>query len=254
MKRILLAYTITGRTWTDVDVYHDWSKVVGIDTDSWTSEELKGNKPFKMIYTGDTTPNNYTDISSIENWDKFGKLVCSDYFAYKDAIKTIAIEKGWSELSIVERDLAIKYYSYPDTMSAIVHLMATKGMSQLQAQGYILIEWHKHHGNIISSCKQRWFYVKFIVPQYLTFDDAEDLLNTVEPLVFAYHDMGRLGKNYEDKKDGLMDYIESTNAFAGQGLKENNYTLLQGTWDDFIIAMKNVFVWGIYEKYDDLIL
>lgn len=254
MKRILLAYTITGRTYTDIDVYHDWSKVLGIDTDSWTSEELNGNQPFKMIYSGDTMPSRYTDISSIVNWDRFGNLVCNDYFAYKCAIKMIVVEKGWNTLTNTEKDLAIKYYAYPDTTTAIIHLMTTKGMSQQQAQGYILLEWHKHHGNIITSCKQRWFYVKFIVPQYLNFADAEDVLNTIEPLVFAYHDMGRLGINYEDKKDGIMDYIESTNAFAGQGLRENSYVLLQGTWDDFILAMKSVFVWGIYNKYENFIL
>jgi hypothetical protein len=227
---------------------------VGIDTDTWTSEELNGNEAFKMIYSGDTIPNQYTDISSIVNWDKFGNLVCNDYFAYKCAIKTIVLETNWSGLTNTEKDLAIKYYAYPDTTSAVIYLMTTKGMSQEQAQGYILLAWHKHHGNITASCKLRWFYAKFIVPQYLSFEDAEDLLNTVEPLVFAYHDMGRLGIEYGDKKDGLMDYIESTNAFAGQGLRENSYVLLQGTWDEFITAMKNVFVWGIYQKYEDFIM
>lgn len=241
MKRYLLAYQISGQT-------------VGVDLDSWTSAELNGNEPFKMIYSGDTIPSGYTDISSIVYWDKFGHNVANDYFVYKCAIKTIVTEMGWTGLTNTEKDLAIKYYAYPDTTSAVIYLMTTKGMSVEQAQGYILLTWHKHHGNIITSCKQRWFYAKFIVPQYLSFDDAEDLLNTVEPLVFAYHDMGRLGINYADKKDGIMDYIESTNAFAGQGLRENSYTLLQGTWDEFINAMKNVFVWGIYDKYENFIL
>jgi len=240
MKRYLLAYQISGQT-------------VGIDITSWSDIDLNGNKPFKMIYSGDSISSGYTDISSIVNWHKFGAFVCNDYFAYKCSVKTLVVEKNWSGLTNAEKDLAIQYYAYTDTTSAVIHLMMTKGMSQAQAQGYLLLAWHKHHGNIISSCKQRWYYVKFIVPQYLNFTDAEDLLNTVEPLVFAYHDMGRLGINYGDKKDGIMDYIESTNAFAGQGLRENSYTLLQGTWEQFILAMKNVFVWGVYNKYDDLI-
>jgi len=238
MKRILLAYQISGQT-------------VGIDLPQWNSIDLNGNLPFKMIYSGDTIPNGYVDISSIENWDKFGSIVANDYFAYKCSIKTIVSEKGWNNLTNSEKDLAIKYYAYPDVTSAVVHLMTTKGMTQEQAQGYILLAWHKHHGNLINSCRQRWFYAKFIVPQYLNFDDAEDLLNIIEPLIFAYLDMGRLGINYGDKKDGIMDYIESTNAFAGQGLKENNYILLRGNWDEFISALKDVFVWGKYVKYSD---
>lgn len=238
IKRYLLAYQISGQT-------------VGVDLPQWHSEDLNGNQPFKMIYSGDTIPSGYTDISSIVNWDKFGSNVANDYFAYKCAVKTIVTEKGWTGLTNSEKDLAIKYYAYSDATTAVIYLMTTKGMSQQQAQYYVLQQWHIHHGNITLSCRQRWYYVKLIVPMYLSFTDAEDLLNTVEPLVFAYHDMGRLGINYGDKKDGIMDYIESTNAFQGQGLRENSYTLLQGTWDTFISAMKDVFVWGKYNKYPD---
>lgn len=237
MKKFLLAYQISGQT-------------VGIDLFSWVDSDLNGNEPFKIINSGDTIPDGFINISSIENWNKFGDGVANDYFVYKSEIKTLVGEIGWTGLTNNEKDLAIKYYSYPDMTEAITYLMTTKGMTQAQAQGYVLSAWHKHHGNITLSCRQRWYYAKFVVPQYLSFVDAEDLLNIVEPLVFAYHDMGRLGINYGDKKDGIMDYIESTNTYFGQGLKENNYTLLMGTWEEFIIAMKNVFVFGIYEKYD----
>jgi len=238
MKKYLLAYQISGQT-------------VGIDLPQWSADALSGNPAFKLILSGQTIPNSYVDISSIINWNRFGCMVANDYLVCKNAIKELVVEKGWTGLTNTEKDLAIQYYAYPDTMSAVIYLMG-KGYSQAQAQGYVLLQWHRHHGNVMNSCKQRWFYAKFIVPQYLSFNDAEDLLNTVEPLVFAYNDMGRLGINYGDKRDGIMDYIESTNAFAGQGLRENSYTLLQGTWDIFIQAMKNVFVEGIYNKYLDI--
>jgi len=239
MKKYLLSYTINGQR-------------VGIDLPSWDNSVLNGNPPFKLILSGATNPNGYVDVSSIINWNTYGNLVANDYLVCKNAIKELIVEKGWSALSVTERDLAIQYYAYTDSTAAVIHLMTTKGMSQAQAQGFLLVQWHRHHGNLINACKQRWYYVKFIVPQYLNFSDAEDLLNTVEPLVFAYSDTGRLGLNYGDKKNGILDYIESTNAFSGQGLKENNYTLLAGTWTDLINAMKNVFVEGIYNKYADI--
>lgn len=239
MSKQLLAYQINGLS-------------VGVDLIQWDSADLNGNQPFKIIISGATIPNGYTDIITIANWSKFGTIVANDYLVVKHEIKELVSVKGWTNLTNSEKDLAIQYYCYPDTTSAVIYLMTTKGMSQAQAQGYVLLQWHRHHGGLINACKQRWYYVKFIVPQYLSFTDAEDLLNTVEPLVFAYNDMGRLGVNYGDKKDGIMDYIESTNAFLNQGLKENNYTLLQGTWTDLISAMKNVFVEGIYSKYSDI--
>jgi hypothetical protein len=238
MSKQLLAYQINGLT-------------VGIDLIQWDSADLNGNQPFKLILSGATIPNGYINVSSIINWNKFGCMVANDYLVCKNEVKELVIKKGWSNLINAEKDLAIQYYAYSSTTLAVIYLME-KGYSQVQAQGYVLQQWHRHHGNLINACKQRWYYVKFIVPQYLSFTDAEDLLNTVEPLVFAYNDMGRLGINYGDKKNGIMDYIESTNAFDSQGLKENNYNLLQGTWTEFINAMKNVFVEGIYTKYSDI--
>ena len=238
MSKQLLGYQLNGQT-------------VGIDLIQWNSTELNGNLPFKLILSGITISSGYVDISSIINWNRFGCQVANDYLVCKNEVKELVVKKGWSTLTNTEKDLAIQYYAYLDTTSAVIYLMG-KGYSQVQAQGYVLQQWHRHHGNLINACKQRWYYVKFIVPQYLSFTDAEDLLNTVEPLVFAYNDMGRLGINYGDKKDGILDYIESTNAFLNQGLKEDNYVLLQGTWNDLILAMKNVFVEGIYTKYTDI--
>ena len=239
-KKKILAYQISGQT-------------VGVDLPVWNTPDLNGNQPFKIILSGETIPNNYVDISNILNWHNLGSQIANDYLVYKNAIKELIIENGWSNLTNVEKDIAIQYYAYPDATSAVIYLITVKGMSQQQAQGFILQQWHRHHGNVIISCKQRWYYAKFIVPQYLNFTDAETLFNTIESLAFAYNDMGRLGVEYGDKTNGIMDYIESTNAYVGAGLRESGFTI-SGTWDDFIQAMKNVFVEGIYIKYDDIMI
>lgn len=44
-----------------------------IDITTWNVSDLNGNRPFKVIESGDTIPNGYTDISSIINWGKFGQ-------------------------------------------------------------------------------------------------------------------------------------------------------------------------------------
>jgi hypothetical protein len=238
MKKYLLGYQINGQT-------------IGKDIFSWEGD-LNGNKPFKIIVSGETIPNGYADISNISTWHQFGNQVANDYLVYKNAIKELVIETGWSNLTNTEKDLTIQYYAYDNPTDAVIYLMTTKGMTQQQAQGYLLLQWHKHHCGVVNTCKQRWYYVKFTVPQYLSFTYSEDLLNTIEPLIFSLNDMGRQGINYGDKKEGIMDYIESTNSFEGQGLRQSGYTLLQGTWDDFISQIKNVLVDGIYNKYSDI--
>lgn len=237
----LLAYQISGQT-------------VGIDLDSWNDDDLNGNAAFKIIISGQTVPSGYTDIDSIENWDKFGIQVANDYSVVKFEIKDLVTTIGWTGLTNAEKDLAIKYYAYPDVTSAVIYLMTTKGMSQAQAQGFVLREWHRHHLKNIVAYRQRWNYAKFTVLSFISRADGEDLFNTVKALVDLYIEVGILGWEYSDYQDGIIDYVYSTHGFTGQGLEENGYTLLQGTWTDFKNALNAVLVCGIYDKYSDIIM
>jgi len=239
MKKHILAYQISGQT-------------VGIDLSGWDDADLNGNPAFKIILSGTTVPSGYTEITSIENWNRFGLQVANDYSVVKFAIKELAEMIGWTGLTNTEKDLSIKYYAYPDPTTAVVYLMTTKGWSQAQAQGFVLQSWHKHHLKNIVAYTQRWNYTKFTVLQYLSRIDGEDLFNTVKVLVDLYIEVGILGIEFNDSSDGLVDYIYSVNGFTGQGLEENGYILLQGTWADFITALDNVIVHGIYDKYTDI--
>ena len=237
----LLAYQIDG-------------SIVGVDIESWNNADLNGNEPFKIILGTDPSVAGYVNIDSIENWDKFSYNVANDYSVTKFAVKEIAEETGWSSLTNTEKDLCIKYYAYPDPTSAVVFLMTTKGWPQAQAEGFVLQSWHKHHLKNIVAFTQRWNYAKFTVLQFISRADGEDLFNTVKALIDLYIEVGILGFEYNDNQDGIVDYIYSVHGFTGQGLEENGYPLLQGTWDDFKAALNNVLVCGIYDKYSDFIL
>jgi len=212
---------------------------------------LNSNEPFKIILSGDTVPSGYTDITSIQNWYNFGLNIANDYLVPKFEIRELVEEIGWTGLTNAEKDVAILTYSYNNMLNAITYLMTEKGMSQNQAQGYLLQEWHKHHGRLVDTCKSRWFYVKFIIAQYLSFADAEELLDDCQMLIFSFTECGRLGTQYGDNNNGIMDYLESTGTFVSQGLRETGYELQQGTWDLFIEEINKVLVQGIYNKYDN---
>ena len=239
MKKSLIAYQISGQT-------------VGIDITTYNPVDLNGNPAMQIILSGETIPNNYVNISSIEYWDRFGLDIANDYSVVKFAIKEIVMFSGWTSLINNEKDLVIKYYSYPDPTTAVIHLMTTKGMSQEQAQQFVLVSWHKHHLKNIVAYRQRWNYGKLTVLSYISRTDGEDLFNTVKPLIDLYIEVGILGWEYSDFQDGIIDYIYSTHGFTGQGLEENGYTLLRGTWDDFKLGLDKVLVCGIYYKYTDL--
>jgi len=238
-KKHLLAYQISGQT-------------VGVDLMGWNDTDLNGNPPFKVICSGTTIPDGYIDIDSIEHWDKFGLQVANDYSVVKFEIKDIATETGWTGLTNTEKDLVIKYYAYPDPTTAVIYLMTAKGMSQAQAQGFVLQSWHKHHLRNIVAYTRRWNYAKFTVLSFISRGDGEDLFNTVKTLIDLYIEVGILGWEFTDNQDGIVDYIYSTHGFTGQGLEENGYQLLQGTWADFKKALNSVLVCGIYDKYTDI--
>jgi hypothetical protein len=235
----LFAFNISGNT----------NQKVGIDLLSWSDNQLYGNKPFIVSFDDEVNYTGYTDISSIENWNRFGLSYTTDYGSVKFAIKDIADSVGWSGLTNIEKDLTIKYYSYPSDTEAAIHLMMTKGFSQEEAQGYILRAWHKHHLNFIESCKVRWAYAKFYVLLYLSRVDAEDLFETTKNLIDYYVETGRLGVEYNDDNSGIIDFIYSTNDYVGQGMQESGYSLQRGTWNEFRQQLKDVFVYGKYDKY-----
>jgi len=236
MKKELIAYQINGQT-------------VGVDLTSWQVDDLNNNLPFSYIESGSTVPNNYVVINTIKNWDAYGYSFANDYSVVKFAIKDIVDILGWNSLSNEEKDLAIQYYSYPDNTTAAIYLITVKGMSQAEAQFFLTKAWHKHHLKNIVAYRERWNYAKFVVLQYLNRNDGEDLFNTVKPLIDLYIEVGVVGIQFNDNNDGIIDYIYSINGFDGQGLEENNYTLLQGTWQVFKDALNAVLVDGIYEKY-----
>ena len=225
------------------------NQIIGVDLNSWKRNDLNGNEPFLIINSGETIPSGYTDITSIENWNRFGNSIANDYLVTKFEIRDIANNIGWSGLTNNEKDLAIEYYINPDMSHAVDYLMTEKGMTSGESNQYLTQKWHIHHGNLLEACKERWYYVKIVAVKYLSFADAEDLFDKAQNLIYEYIEMGRLGKDYGDKNNGIMDYLMSTNGYVDQGLEEEGYTLQTGTWNEFKDELENVLVNGIYSKY-----
>jgi len=239
MEKYLIAYQISGQT-------------VGIDIQTYDPVDLNGNPAMQIIMATETIPDGYVNISTIENWNQFGLGIANDYAVTKFSIKEICQEIGWTGLTNTEKDLAIIYYSYPDSTTAIIYLMTEKGMSQAEAVRYLTVSWHKHHLQNIVAFRDRWNYAKLTVLTYVSRLDGEDLFNTVKPLIDLYVEVGIIGKDFDDNDDGIYDYIYSINGFVDNGLEENDYTLLQGTWDDFKSDLTDVLIWGNYIKYDNI--
>lgn len=248
MKKKLLAYTFSGRTYTSETEYFDWEEVIGIDIDSWKNRDLEDNEPFGVVFDYEEVLDGYTDISTIENWHKYGNMVANDYLVIKDQIKYIMLDIGWSGLTYNEKILCIQYYALPDFNQPVIFLMTEMGLSQFEATGYVIKYWHIHHRKLLDVCRERWFYVKLTVASYLNFADGEELMDLANPLIFNFIECGRFGKEYGDQRDGLLDFIISKHGFENQGLTEQGYALNFGTYETFIGEMVDVLLHGMYKK------
>jgi hypothetical protein len=237
MRKYLLAYQINGQS-------------VGVDLPSWNIADLNGNQPFKVISTGTTIPSGFVDIISIFNWDVFGEIPANDYMVVRFEIRDLCKAKGWTGLTNTEKDIAIKHYISDNPTNAVIYLMSTKGMTQQQAQMFVLTSWHKYHFKLLEACQQRFYYMKFIVPMYLSLTDAEKLFDNCKDVLYEFTELGRFGIAVGDKKSGILDYVMSTNDYVGAGMAESGLTLLQGTWDIFRAAIEAILLDGIYTKYN----
>jgi hypothetical protein len=224
-------------------------------------DNLEGNKPFKL---SNTNIDNYVDITSIENWHKYGSEVLKDYQEIQKAIKLSFLKKitdgifetAWSNCTNIEKDLVIQYYVNPDlgegrqTQQTIIHLMMVHNMSQDEAVSYMIECWIKHWEKNRECCKTRWVDVVRCVLKYLNFKDASDLDSSLFQLKLAYLDSNLQGIGYGDSTPGIMNFINSDFDLVGNGLFEKNYILQIGTIQDFRDELEDVII----DKYfwDDI--
>lgn len=218
--------------------------------DSHNESDLSGNTPF-IVATG-MTDSNYTDVTSdaISIIAKYGEMFTEDYQHKQKLMRLFHYEKGWDNLTHVEKDLVIDYYANPQinptgdtqSMQVIIHLMTQHGMSQDDAIDKLVDTWHTYWTHVVEEAPARWKKAVKVTVKYLSFVDASDLMNTIENLVSYYLDSGRLGLGYGDSKDGILNYITSTHGFAGTGLEYNVYDLKKGDWNELEDALVNIFV------------
>jgi len=91
MRKYIHGYNIQGRG------------VVGIDINSWSSDELEGNEPIIITFNAEEV--GYTNITSIENWQKYGHK-----FEKCKQIKHVYDETDWESLMLEEKKIVAKHF------------------------------------------------------------------------------------------------------------------------------------------------
>ena len=88
MRLYLHAYQVNGQT-------------LGTELDTWSGDQLNNNSSF--ITSTYSIVSGYSNITSIENWHRFGEEVISSYQDKQRAIKLSFYDKGWDNCSNNEK-------------------------------------------------------------------------------------------------------------------------------------------------------
>lgn len=220
-------------------------------TGSITDTVLDGKA---KLVVADVLPNDYLDISTIENWDKFGVGLLGSVFGFKDwkclrnEIKTLVLEKtsndinaNWSELSSNEKIIACEYL--PNIVSAINFATTITDPAE---QAEIANNFANNSKDArLSRYNAVYNYTMGMIAVKM---DGIVILKDIATLTVEYIQ----GIEYKewDGTEGLIDYVEATagTSFAGAGLPAKNYTLNHPsmTWAQFCNTLSNILKNGAY--------
>ena len=243
MNYNLFGYNISGQT-------------VGVDISSWNRNQLNGNDAF-VIVSGQTL-NGYDNISSIEHMSNLGSNAINTYQTQQKGVRLCGYETGWSAMTDTQKDIIIDWYAYPEGSTEIVtYLVVTKGMSQDEAESYLIDKWHTYWNSFLEDCPERWSNAAKVTVGYLPFSGASMLMDTVNVLVDKYIVAGRLGIGYGDTSDGLMNFIMSSSGYVGNGMEEycisQGFVLKKGDYNSFRLDLQNTLIdpyfWPEIEQY-----
>ena len=243
MNYNLFAYNISGQT-------------VGTDLFTWYNKDLNGNDAFVLV-SGQTL-SGYTNITSIENMSNFGGNAINTYQTQQKGVRLCGYETGWSAMTDTQKDTIIDWYAYPEGSTEIVtYLVVTKGMSQDEAESYLINKWHTYWNSFLEDCPEKWSNAAKVTVEYLPFSGASMLMDTVNILVDKYIVAGRLGVGYGDTSDGLMNFIMSSSGYVGNGMEEycisQGFVLKKGDYDSFRLDLQNTLIdphfWTEIEQY-----
>lgn len=232
--------------------------VIGEDIYNWDDADLSGNDPFILT---DVPVVGYADVNTLENWDLYGLPLVKDYQEQQRGIRLLGYEETWVLMSNAEKDIVLRYNAHPESETSpvgterLTYLTDVQFMSDEDARMFLVTKWHDFWTEFTAAGKQRWEDAVKMVLEHLSFSDATKLFELVSDLITAYLTAGRLGLDFGDTEDGLMDYILNTNGYSGTGLgnEADPLTLLKSDWTTFADDLKDVFVdsrfWDQIEAY-----
>lgn len=217
----LFAYKIEGVPFTNLDTYLDG--------------DLEG---YDALTVGTSATSAYEDISSIENWEKWGPDTGKDFKFYRREIKLLYEETTWEALTTEEKKVLSRMFIVEKTKRDEVYTT--------EEQMYYSRIFHK---NSTESRQVRYSLVASMLFNNLSKTDCFSVMDDIEEnhLMVNYIHYGLEGVDKGDP-EGIYDYINSTTgtSYASAGFNEKNITPVCGSKQCMIDRAMQILEEGLY--------
>jgi hypothetical protein len=218
---------------------------------SFTETQTQGKKLFSVA---ENLTADYTDISSIENWDKWGPelYITGEHYGFKDwkalrgvikkLVYTIIVDNfnNWDNLTAPQKIIACKYL--PNKVPT-ANFVAT--IPDASERNKIALEFDSLSKE---GRRKRFEIARMYTFNSLTVADCMDIVDFIsEKLQSSY--VGGIESNALDGKDGLFDYVSGTSGFAATGLPSKSYIPLNSptvTLSDVCNGILDILQYGNY--------
>lgn len=197
----LCAYSINGTPASDIG--------------TWTSEDVGGTDAFVAIKDTDSVPTGYVDISSIENWDKWGYNAGCDYKLIRTEISKLEQFQVWANLTTAEKAVCARLFVVDKSKRDEIYTT----VQQIQ----LGLLFHKYS---VECRTTRFAYASMEVYNRLAPSEAATVVSEIEAdgLPTKYIQFGHEGTEVGDP-EGLFDYLQSVvgTGYATTGLSSKAY-------------------------------
>jgi hypothetical protein len=196
-----------------------------------------------LIEFSEILPAEYTDLTSVEFLDKLNFKNFDYHFVRRHMIDLVA-EIGFNNLLAEEKVIAARYCA-ADATTLVGYFMGF-GLAVHEA----VAKYKVYRSIDITSAAEALSkradnaVVKYIAVKYMSEAEASAFSDAIRNFITDLRESAHLGLNYNQARDGIMDYIEATGSYVDGGLK--SYTFENGyTYDECKEEFKNYIVYGI---------
>lgn len=239
---------------------------------AWSEEELDDQKAFLVIQDSEDIPANYSDISSIENWNLYGKTLIGTATGFKDwkclrrEIKPLIYSKcnastdselntNWNSLNSEEKKVACAYI--PNKVS-YTHKLTTIGTEENVDKLGIQFDL-----NSMKSREQRYLiartYLIKKIGKAAAIEFSTDCTipdKDIRKSNYVSSFLGGVERKASDGSLGLMDLIDGAEAVHDsnavdqlKALKFRDYQIVDGSGETIahvVTGLEYILILGMY--------